>query len=347
MRKAGQQLVRRVRGEDDRFLAARPVLADGMHVLVEVVERGVRKPRFVEMQRIDAVTQRLLEHLDVVGNAVIGALSDRQYARLLVLGRARKRIRLDLSADVLRRELVERDRADDAQVVALRREEDRNSAGHGDRVQNGDVAVAIDDDDIVGRHVRVPDHLVRGRRAVGDKKTMICVENARRIALRCRHRPRMVQQLAQLVDRVAHVGAQHVLAEELVEHLADRALQERDSAGVARTVPGIRSVLRVMHQRAEERRRQRVEVRLGLADNVPGDELWRVLEHVDEAVQLAQHIVGNVARGTRFPIEVNRDLGVAEADFLDERAQVHDRGIELRSGGEFLVVDRQDERRRA
>jgi hypothetical protein len=36
----------------------------------------------------------------------------------------------------------------------------------------------------------------------------------------------VVQQLAQLFHRVAHVGAQHVLAIELVEHLAHRALQE-------------------------------------------------------------------------------------------------------------------------
>jgi hypothetical protein len=37
----------------------------------------------------------------------------------------------------------------------------------------------------------------------------------------------VIEQLAELVDRVADVGAQHVLAEELVEHLPDRALQER------------------------------------------------------------------------------------------------------------------------
>ena len=73
--------------------------------------------------------------------------------------------------------------------------------------------------------------------------------------------PVVVEQLAELVDRVADVGAQHVLAEELVEHLADRALQERDAARVARAVPRIGAVLRVVDQRAEERRRQRVEVR--------------------------------------------------------------------------------------
>jgi hypothetical protein len=80
-----------------------------------------------------------------------------------------------------------------------------------------------------------------------------------RAALRSRgrHRAGVVEQLAEFLHRVAHVGAQHVLAEELVEHLPHRALQEGHAAGVARAVPGVRAVLRVVHQRLEERRRQR------------------------------------------------------------------------------------------
>ena len=159
--------------------------------------------------------------------------------------------------------------------------------------------------------------------------------------------PGVVEQLAEFVDRVADVGAQHVLAEELVEHLADRALQERDAARVARAVPRVRAVLRVVDQRAEERRRQRVEVGLGLADDVARDELRRVLEHVDEAVQLAQDVVRDVARGARLAVQVDRDLGVLEADLLDELAQVEHRRVELRPRRELLVVDRQDERRGA
>ena len=129
----------------------------------------------------------------------------------------------------------------------------------------------------------------------------------------------------------------------------DRALQERHAAGVARAVPRVRAVLRIIDQRAEERRRQRIEVGLGLADDVARDELRRVLEHVDEAVQLAQDVVRDVARGARFAVQVDRDVGVLEADFLDERAQrFSDRRIELPAPGvELLVVDRQDEGRGA
>jgi hypothetical protein len=108
-------------------------------------------------------------------------------------------------------------------------------------------------------------------------------------------------------------------------------------------MPGVGTVLRVVDQRTEERRRQAVHVALGLADDVARHELRRVLEHVDEAVQLAQDVVGQVLRGARLAIQVDRDLRILEADFLDELAQVHHRGVEVRAGGELLVVDRQDE----
>ena len=79
-------------------------------------------------------------------------------------------------------------------------------------------------------------------------------------------------------------------------------------------------VLRVVGERAEERRRQRVEIGARLADDVPRDEFGRVLEHVDEAVQLAQHVVRDVARGARLAVQENRDVLVAAADFLYEGA---------------------------
>ena len=66
--------------------------------------------------------------------------------------------------------------------------------------------------------------------------------------------PLLSEQLTEFVDRIADVGAQHVLAEELMEHLTHGALQKRDPARVPRAMPGIRSVLRVMHQGSEKRR---------------------------------------------------------------------------------------------
>jgi hypothetical protein len=62
-------------------LAARPVSADGMVIAVEVMERRVRQPGFVEMQGIDHAVEHFLDFLDVVEDAVVGALGDGQYAR--------------------------------------------------------------------------------------------------------------------------------------------------------------------------------------------------------------------------------------------------------------------------
>jgi hypothetical protein len=76
---------------------------------------------------------------------------------------------------------------------------------------------------------------------------------------------------------------------------------------------------------------------------VAGHELRRVLEHVDEAVQFAQDVVGDVLAGARLAVDVDRDVGVLEADLLDELAQVQHRRVELGPGRELLVVDAQDE----
>ncbi|MBS1143573.1 MAG: hypothetical protein H6R14_979 [Proteobacteria bacterium] len=99
-----------------------------------------------------------------------------------------------------------------------------------------------------------------------------------------------------------------------------------------------------MNQRPEERWRQRIEVSPRFALDVAGDEFRRVLEHVDEAMQLAQHIVGNVTGGARFAVQEDGNLGIAVADFADESAQFGQRFFRLER--QLLVVDRQDEGRR-
>src|SRR5476649_19102 len=91
---------------------------------------------------------------------------------------ARERVGVDFALDALHRELFQRNRTDDAQVVAGRHQEHRDRAAHDDRVQDGLVAVAVDHDDVARRHRRVPDHLVRGRGAVGDEVAVVSVEDA-------------------------------------------------------------------------------------------------------------------------------------------------------------------------
>ena len=115
------------------------------------------------------------------------------------------------------------------------------------------MAVAVHQHHIVTRHLGMPDDLVRGGRAVGDEEQVIGVEDARRIRLGLRHRSGMVEQLPQLLDRVADIGTQHVLAKELVEHLSDRAFQEGHAPRMTRAVPGIGAVIGIVHQRLEKK----------------------------------------------------------------------------------------------
>ena len=302
----------------------------------------MRQPGLIEMQRLDVAIEHVLEHFHVVQNTVIGALGDGENARLAALGSPCKRIGINLFLNVLRLEFLQRNRPDDAEMVARRRQKHRYRTGHDDGVQHRLVAVAIHHHDIVRRHVGMPHHLVGCGRAVGDEKTMIGIEDACGIALRCCYRTGVIQQLAELVNGVANVGAQHVLAKELVEHLPDRALQKCHPARVTRAVPGVRTVLGVMRQRAEKRWRKAIQVGACLANDVSRHKFRRVLEHVDEAMQLTQDVIGNVARSARFAIQIDRDIGIAKADFLDKGAQVQYGRIEFRPGREFLIVDRQD-----
>jgi hypothetical protein len=67
---------------------------------------------------------------------------------------------------------------------------------------------------------------------------------------------------------------------------------------------------------------------------------------VDEAVQLAQYVVRDVARGACLAVQEDRDVLVAAADFLDEGAQAGD-GLVGLAVPEVFVVDREDEGRSA
>src|SRR5690606_15791407 len=82
---------------------------------------------------------------------------------------------------------------------------------------------------------------------------------------------------------------------------------------ICATGPQVRAVARVVPRRLEDRRRQRVQVVRRVADEVAGHEPRRVLEHVDEAVQLPQDLVREVLRGARLAEQEDRDVGIATA----------------------------------
>ena len=60
-------------------------------------------------------------------------------------------------------------------------------------------------------------------------------------------------------------------------------------------------------------------------------------------MQLAQDVVGDVACGARFAVQVHRDIGVAAADFGHETVQLAQGGVGTVRSVEFFVIDRQDE----
>ena len=345
LRKAGKQLVRRLRGKDHRFLAAWPVGANRVVIAVKIMKCRMRQPGLIEMEGIDVAVEHFLDFLDVVQNAVIGALGDRQHPRLGAHA-AGKRMRGDFFLDVFPAEFFLGDRPDDTEMIARRHQKDGNGASHDDRMEDRLVAVAVDDDDIARRHGRVPDNLVRRRRAVGDEEQVIGAEDTRRVAFGSRYRAGVVEQLSQFLDGIADIRAQHVLAEKLVEHLPDRRLEESDAARMSRTVPGVRAVGRIVRQGMKERRRHALQVCARFADDVTGDELGRVFEHVDEAVQLTQDIVGNVARRPRFPVQEDRNVLVTATNSEHESTQFVDGFLRLLAA-ELLVVDRQNESRSA
>ena len=151
---------------------------------------------------------------------------------------------------------------------------------------------------------------------------MIGAKDARGVALRGRHGSRVVEQLAQLFDRIAHVRTQHVFTKKLMEHLPDWTLQERDATRVAGAMPRIRTVVGVVQQFLEKWRCQRAKILVRFTQNVASHEFWRVFEHVDETVQLPQYVVRQMLRGARFAEQKDWNVGIASTRRFNEFAQV-------------------------
>src|SRR3954447_14058517 len=115
-------------------------------------------------------------------------------------------------------------------------------------MQDGLVAIAIAQHEVALRDCAVPHDLVRSRRATDHEQRLVRAEDARRVALALRDRSGVIEQRAQFTDGHRDVGAQRVLAEELVEELANRALAESYSAAVTGGVPRVAGMQRVIHE---------------------------------------------------------------------------------------------------
>ena len=285
---------------------------DAVEAVVELVEVRVGVPGLVEVQHLDGVPQALLDGVDVVAKAVVGGVGYHHQPHLAA-GLLGERAGGDLLLDRGRRELVARDRADDAQAVARGQQVDRRRAGHDQRMQDRLVTIAVAQHQVAASYHAVPDDLVRGRGAADHEQRLVGAEDAGRVALPGGDRPGVVEQRAERTDRHRNVRAQRVLTEELVEELPDRALAKAHPAAVPRGMPRVARLKRVVHQRLEHRRGEPLEIELRRARDGAGDELRRVLEQAHEGVGVLQYSGGHHLGGALVAEEIDRYAVVAAA----------------------------------
>ena len=158
----------------------------------------MRQPGFIKVDVFHIAVKHAFDGFGVVQHAVIGGLGECQHPGLdggcveprQVL--AHQRVGLYFGLDGGRLEFTLRNRPDDAEVVARRLEEHRDRPRHDDGMQDGLVAIAVYHHHIIGRYRVMPDHLVAGAGAIGDKKAVVGIENSGRITLRGCHRSGVV-----------------------------------------------------------------------------------------------------------------------------------------------------------
>jgi hypothetical protein len=100
----------------------------------------------------------------------------------------------------------------------------------------------------------------------------------------------VIEERAQFRDRDREIGAQGILAEEVMESAAHRTFFEGDTAGMTRRVPGVVRARDMGHQRLEEGRQQPLEIGFGVALDLAGDKGDSVLEEIDHLADLAQKL---------------------------------------------------------
>jgi hypothetical protein len=127
------------------------------------------------------------------------------------------------------------------------------------------------------------------------------------------------QQVAQLEHRVVEVVAEHRFAQVLDEDATDRAAIVEHAAIVAGTGPELVAFLGIVDQGAEERRLQRLGILLQPADEVPGDELGRLLGEEDVAVDVVHHLDRDVLEPLAAYQDDDRQLQPALAHQVDQR----------------------------
>ena len=107
-------------------------------------------------------------------------------------------------------------------------------------------------------------------------------------------------------------------------------------------MPGVGTVSRIMRESAEKRRRQAFEILTRLAHDISRHELGRIFEHVNKAVQFAQHVVRNRRRRLRFTVKKNRHIRIRTSDLVNKSAQLGNSFVFLARVREIVIVKTHD-----
>ena len=160
----------------------------------------------------------------------------------------------------------------------------------------------------------------------------------------------MGQQVAQLQHGIVEVVAKDRLAQMLHEDAPDGRAVVEDAAVVAGAGPELVALFRVVDQRAEEGRLQRLGVLLEARDQVLGDELRRLLGQEHIAVDEVEHLDRDVLEALAAHQDDDGHFQPALAHQVDERgrlalqpllAPIDDHAADGRVGlhGDLGVVD--------
>ncbi len=204
-----------------------------------------------------------IHHLTgVIDSAVVGTELDHRQAERTRLLRARRRHFGNQLTQIRLVEAALVAPADKPERVTRRFEIDRRRARLDERpVVVRFMVVTIEQHQIALRQQRVGHHFIRRRRAVQHKIGFIGVKDLRGKFLRVFGGAFVDQQIAQFDVGVAHVGAKHVFAKEIVKLPARRMLSEELTVLMAGACERAVLHLYILRQRVEKRRQQVLFIR--------------------------------------------------------------------------------------
>ena len=92
------------------------------------------------------------------------------------------------------------------------------------------MAVSVHYHHIAWGYRVMPHNFVGCTGAIGDEKTMVSIENSRRVSLTFTNSAVVIKKLPQFFNSIANVSPEHVFAKELMKHLTHRTFKKSDSA---------------------------------------------------------------------------------------------------------------------